>query len=83
MPLDPTLHFQVASNNGNGLRWFQLYVYKDRDVVTSLVRRAEAAGYTAIALTVDAPILGRRCGLSVANAYCYSVNDDVELISYS
>ena len=46
--------------NGNGVRWFQLYVYKDRDVVAGLVRRAEAAGYTAIALTVDAPFLGRR-----------------------
>ncbi len=35
-------------------------VYKDRQVVAQLVQRAEAAGYQAIALTVDAPILGRR-----------------------
>jgi len=40
--------------------WFQLYVYKNRDVTRRLVERAEAAGYTALVLTVDTPILGRR-----------------------
>lgn len=50
----------VASAAPDGLRWFQLYVYKDRAVAVDLVRRAEAAGYTALAVTVDAPILGRR-----------------------
>jgi isopentenyl diphosphate isomerase/L-lactate dehydrogenase-like FMN-dependent dehydrogenase len=49
-----------SSANGNGVRWFQLYVYKDRAIALQLVQRAEAAGYTAIALTVDAPFLGRR-----------------------
>ena len=41
-------------------RWFQLYVYKDRNVTLELVRRAEAAGAEAIVLTVDAPGLGTR-----------------------
>lgn len=41
-------------------KWFQLYVYKDRKVAANLVRRAEAAGYLAIAVTVDTPVLGRR-----------------------
>lgn len=40
--------------------WFQLYVYKDREVTRDLVRRAEAAGCKAIVLTVDAPYLGLR-----------------------
>ena len=40
--------------------WFQLYVYKDREATLSLVQRAESAGCTAIALTVDAQIWGRR-----------------------
>src|SRR5690606_37602118 len=40
--------------------WFQLYVYKDRAVTEALVRRAEAAGCTALVLTVDSPLLGRR-----------------------
>src|SRR3989454_12210577 len=43
-----------------GLRWFQLYVCKDRGITTELVDRAEEAGYQAIVLTVDTPILGRR-----------------------
>lgn len=40
--------------------WFQLYVYKDRDLVRSLVRRAQAADFEALVLTVDVPVLGQR-----------------------
>lgn len=40
--------------------WFQLYVYKDRELTRGLVERAEAAGCQALVLTVDAPLLGRR-----------------------
>lgn len=43
-----------------GVRWFQLYVYRDRQRTEHLVRRAELAGYEAIVVTVDAPMLGRR-----------------------
>lgn len=43
-----------------GPRWFQLYVYRDRDRTAELVRRAERAGYEALVVTVDAPMLGRR-----------------------
>ncbi|MEL6527138.1 MAG: alpha-hydroxy acid oxidase [Chloroflexota bacterium] len=41
-------------------KWFQLYVYKDRHVTEKLVQRAEAAGYEALVLTVDVPVLGKR-----------------------
>jgi 4-hydroxymandelate oxidase len=41
-------------------KWFQLYVYKDREITRELVQRAEAAGAEAIVLTVDAPGLGTR-----------------------
>jgi 4-hydroxymandelate oxidase len=44
----------------SGPVWFQLYVYKDREVTADLVRRAESAGCGAIVLTVDAPVLGTR-----------------------
>src|SRR5208282_1961598 len=50
---------EVAAASG-GPKWFQLYVHKDRGVTRELVERAEAAGYLAIVLTVDAPLLGRR-----------------------
>ncbi len=40
--------------------WFQLYVYKDREATADLVRRAEACGCSALVLTVDAQVWGRR-----------------------
>src|SRR4051812_35858231 len=40
--------------------WFQLYVQPDRDFTRELVRRAEAAGYQALVVTVDSPVLGAR-----------------------
>ncbi|KAI9599501.1 Hydroxyacid oxidase 2 [Syncephalis fuscata] len=40
--------------------WFQLYVFQNRSISEELIRRAEAAGYKALVLTVDAPLLGRR-----------------------
>ncbi len=40
--------------------WFQLYIQADRDFTLALVRRAEAAGYRALVLTVDAPVSGMR-----------------------
>ena len=50
----------VAAADEGGHRWFQLYVFKDRGLTRDLVSRAEAAGYEALLLTVDAPVLGRR-----------------------
>jgi 4-hydroxymandelate oxidase len=40
--------------------WFQLYVYKDRAASEALVRRVEEAGCSALVLTADTPVLGRR-----------------------
>lgn len=36
--------------------WFQLYVQPDRGFTLALARRAEAAGYAALVVTVDAPV---------------------------
>lgn len=40
--------------------WFQLYVQPDRGFTQELVRRAEAAKYEALVVTVDTPVLGPR-----------------------
>uniref|UniRef100_A0ACD5YWW4 Uncharacterized protein n=1 Tax=Avena sativa TaxID=4498 RepID=A0ACD5YWW4_AVESA len=50
---------EVASSC-NAIRFYQLYVFKKRDVSATLVRRAESHGFKAIVLTVDTPVLGRR-----------------------
>ena len=44
---------QIAEANGDGPRWFQLYWPNDDELAASLIRRAEAAGYSALVLTVD------------------------------
>ena len=51
---------EVAEAAPGGRRWFQLYVQRDRSVTRSLVERAAAAGYEALCLTVDLPVLGYR-----------------------
>ena len=43
-----------------GCWWFQLYVHRDRGITRDLVQRAEAAGASALVVTVDAPVPGRR-----------------------
>ncbi|WP_439630408.1 alpha-hydroxy-acid oxidizing protein, partial [Gemmata sp.] len=50
----------VAAAGGPGPRWFQLYWSRDREVTRSLLRRAERAGYAAVVVTLDTPILGWR-----------------------
>ena len=40
--------------------WYQLYVWRDREIVRMLIQRAKAAGYRALVVTVDTPVLGQR-----------------------
>ncbi|MYX05510.1 alpha-hydroxy-acid oxidizing protein [Streptomyces sp. SID8375] len=51
---------QVAEAMGDGERWFQLYWAKDREVTRSFLHRAKAAGYTALFVTLDTPLLAWR-----------------------
>jgi L-lactate dehydrogenase (cytochrome) len=44
----------------DGPRMLQVYVFRDRGRVESLVERCRAAGYEALCLTVDTPISGNR-----------------------
>jgi 4-hydroxymandelate oxidase len=50
----------VAAAAPDAQRWFQLYIVGGFDDTRRLVERAEAAGYRAIVVTVDLPVLGRR-----------------------
>ena len=51
---------EVAAASGDGRRWFQVYVWRDRALVRDMVERAAAAGYEALVITVDTANLGRR-----------------------
>lgn len=51
----------VAANNGEGgLRWYQLYWPKDRELAASFLQRAKTAGYTALVVTLDTVTLAWR-----------------------
>jgi len=50
----------VAETLGDSPKWFQLYWPGDPALATSLVQRAERAGYTAIVVTLDTKLMGWR-----------------------
>jgi isopentenyl diphosphate isomerase/L-lactate dehydrogenase-like FMN-dependent dehydrogenase len=51
---------EVAAAAPGAPRWFQVYVFKDRGVTRAMIDEALDCGYSALALTVDAPRAGRR-----------------------
>jgi L-lactate dehydrogenase (cytochrome) len=50
----------VAAVAPDAERWFQLYLWRDREASLQLIRRAREAGYSALVLTVDTAVAGRR-----------------------
>ncbi|KAI9817480.1 MAG: hypothetical protein M1827_001090 [Pycnora praestabilis] len=44
---------EVAEASGNGDRWFQLYWPQDDEITLSLLKRAKAANYTTLVVTLD------------------------------
>ncbi len=50
---------EVAAVNA-GPKWFQIYVFKDRGLVTEFIQRCKAAQYHALCLTIDLPLTGKR-----------------------
>lgn len=55
-----TRNLEEIARTASGPLWLQLYIYRDLNITENLVRRAQAAGYRAIMLTVDTPRLGKR-----------------------
>jgi len=79
-----TLEDVAASSDAP--KWFQVYIYRDRSITQDMVRRAKAAGYQALVLTVDTPLVGFRerdvrngftlpAGLELANFKEYGLQD--------
>lgn len=51
---------EIASATPGSSKWFQLYWSSNKEIAFSMAKRAEAAGYEAIVLTVDTVMLGWR-----------------------
>lgn len=49
---------EVAEKVPETVKFFQLYIYKNRNLTRSLVERAESSGFKAIVVTIDSPITG-------------------------
>ncbi|XP_012735018.2 hydroxyacid oxidase 1 [Fundulus heteroclitus] len=58
--IEEVMSAMTSTPGSGGVLWMQLYIYKDRELTLSLVRRAEKAGYKALFVTVDTPYLGKR-----------------------
>ena len=59
---------EVAAALGDTPRWYQLYWGRNPDVTASFLQRAEAAGYSAIVVTLDTALLSWR-DRDLQNAY--------------
>lgn len=55
-----TLSIEEVVDASPGPKWLQLFIYRDRGITKTFADRAKAAGYKALVLTVDCPLLGRR-----------------------
>jgi 4-hydroxymandelate oxidase len=55
-----TTSIEAVARAATGPLWFQLYIYRNRDITQRLVERAEQAGYQALVLTVDVPVTSNR-----------------------
>jgi len=51
---------QVAAVEPLGRRWFQLYLWTDRDQSMELIRRARESSFDTLFVTVDVPVAGAR-----------------------
>lgn len=71
-----TVDVEAVAAAATGPLFFQLYLYRDREISRDLIRRIEAAGCQAIILTVDAPVWGNR---EADVRQRFSLPEDVEI----
>ena len=62
-------------------RWFQLYVPRDAGLADEIVAGAKAAGFEALVLTVDIPVLGAARGAFATSSSCRSSSGSARSIS--
>jgi L-lactate dehydrogenase (cytochrome) len=74
----------LAAAAPDAQKWFQLYLWRDRDASRALIERAHAAGFSALMLTVDTPVAGSRLrdvrnGFSIPPALTLKTLADITL----
>lgn len=55
-----TVDLDTLTRAAGPLRWFQLYMMKDRGLVDAFLQRVHASGYEVLQLTIDTSVSGRR-----------------------
>lgn len=55
-----TRSIEEVRSVSDGRLWFQVYAWRDRELVAEMVQRAAASDYEALVLTVDTAVFGRR-----------------------
>lgn len=55
-----TVALEELADAAPGALWFQLFLYRDRAVTARLCERAQAAGYSALVVTIDNQVSGNR-----------------------
>lgn len=55
-----TRSIEEVAEVSDGRKWFQVYLWKDRDLVAEMLDRAKRNDFEAIVITVDTAVLGRR-----------------------
>ena len=61
---------EVAAAAPSAIKWLQLHMYKTKKFFPNLIKRAEAAGFQAIVLTIDNPVHGKRVR-DLRNGFCF------------
>ncbi len=62
MVVSTTTHayLEDVASASDAPKWWQLYVFSDREVTAEMLKRVDAAGFAAICFTVDFPVAGLR-----------------------
>jgi L-lactate dehydrogenase (cytochrome) len=55
-----TFSIEEVAAMTTGPKWFQIYVWRDRELLKSFIERCRDSGYKALCLTVDVPVFGQR-----------------------